>query len=254
MKLGFGIVALTVAAVGLVVLLSKNNSSSDQSKTIVKNDRKVESVQIKTYSINQPDSLWVVVNKGRVLPSDFAPSVLITPNVGLGGDNTPENTQLRADAATAFESLVAAASSDGLNISLTSGYRSYATQSSVYNSYVASIGVVEADKTSAHPGHSEHQTGLAVDIEPSSGKCRLSACFADTPEGKWVVAHAHEHGFVIRYQKDKTTLTGYDYEPWHLRYVGSELAGRLHVSGQTLEEYFKLPFFMTYPDAPFKLY
>jgi D-alanyl-D-alanine carboxypeptidase len=125
---------------------------------------------------------------------------------------------------------------------LSSGYRSYDYQVGLYNGYVKSQGQATADTQSARPGYSEHQTGLAVDIEPASKKCELDACFADTPEGKWLVANAYKYGFILRYTQDKTAVTGYAYEPWHFRYVGTPLATEMHNQNvATLEEFFNLP-------------
>jgi D-alanyl-D-alanine carboxypeptidase len=102
-------------------------------------------------------------------------------------------------------------------------------------------GKAVADSQSARPGYSEHQTGLAVDVEPTSRKCEVEACFGDTPEGKWVAANAHKFGFIIRYPKNMQSVTGYIYEPWHIRYVGKELAGEMHKQNiATLEQFFGL--------------
>lgn len=203
------------------------------------------------YSVNDPASLWAVVNKGRALPSDYVPSNLVTPKVSLGESAGSDNMHLRGDSAVALEMLTSAAKKDGINLILVSGYRSYQTQQSLYSSYVASQGKAYADATSAQPGHSEHQTGLAADLGAASGKCQLDICFGDMAEGRWLASNGHKYGFIIRYQKDKTNLTGYDYEPWHLRYVGVEMAAELDKTGQTLEQFFGIP---AYPDYPSQIY
>lgn len=184
------------------------------------------------YSIDMPDSLWVIVNKQRPLPSDYIPAGLI---------NYPLGSQLRPETAKALDSLLDSAKKEGISFKIISGYRSYGVQASTYNSYVKSDGQANADTYSARPGHSEHQTGLAVDLGNSSGNCDLEACFGDTAAGKWLAAHGPEYGFIIRYQKDKQLIVGYQYEPWHLRYVGNELAAELTKTGQTMEEFFGLP-------------
>ena len=132
---------------------------------------------------------------------------------------------------------IAAAKAAGLQLQIGSAYRSAATQKSLYYGYVASNGQGYADLTSARPSHSEHQTGLAIDFTRIDGTCFLEKCFAGTPEGKWLAAHGPEFGFVLRYPDGKTPITGYDYEPWHFRYVGPEAAGKV-AAGQTLEEFF----------------
>jgi D-alanyl-D-alanine carboxypeptidase len=161
---------------------------------------------------------------------------------------------LRADTATAIKLLSDGATSAGMHLMLASGYRSYSEQVGLYNNYVSSYGQASADTFSARAGHSEHQTGLAADVEPVSGQCELDACFGNTPEGKWLAANAYKYGFIIRYPADKTLLTGYEYEPWHVRYVGVDLSGEMHKTGvETLEEFFGLPSFTSYPDKSYSL-
>lgn len=156
----------------------------------------------------------LIVNKTYGVPEDYDP-----------GDLTPE-------CQAAFHQLCAAAAEVGLNIVLLSGYRSYETQTGLYERYCARDGQAAADTYSARPGHSEHQTGLAIDVNS------LSHTFADTPEGRWLAENAHLYGFIIRYQKEKQTVTGYAYEPWHIRYLGKSMAQAVHESGMCLEEYF----------------
>ena len=109
-----------------------------------------------------------------------------------------------------------------------------------YDAYAARDGQAAADRYSARPGTSEHQTGLSFDVTAADGSCHLEVCFENTPEGLWVAENAHLFGFVIRYPEGKENITGYQYEPWHLRYVGPALAEQLHDTGQTLEEFFDL--------------
>ncbi len=203
--------------------------------------------------INDPASIWVVVNKGRVLANSYEPADLVVPDVVLSEAAASQNMHLRRDSAAALEKLVAAANDAGLKLMLVSGYRSYATQQSVYSGYVASQGQAYADATSAQPGHSEHQTGLAADVGAVSRTCQLEVCFGDTTEGKWLAANAYKYGFIIRYQKDKTSQTGYAYEPWHVRYIGLDLATELNKTGQTLEQFFGLPAYTDYPATSYQL-
>lgn len=180
----------------------------------------------KMYSIDDPSSKWVVVNKKRPLPDGYVPADLIA---GL----------MRNEAYNQLQVLQAGAKNTGYNLSILSAYRSQATQASTYGAYVAKDGVAQADTYSARPRHSEHQTGLAVDV--GNGVCNLEICFGNTAAGQWLAAHAHEYGYIIRYQQGKTPITGYQYEPWHLRYVGEELAAEIYKSKLTLEEFFDLP-------------
>lgn len=192
-------------------------------------------------SIDDPTSLWVVVNKQRPLqPKTYTPPDLVVPKVPLHTASR-ESVQIRQPAATALEQLFASAKQAGIQLSLSSAYRSYPYQTSLYNSYVKANGQAQADTFSARPGFSEHQAGLAADVSPANGRCNVEVCFADLPEGKWLAAHAYEHGFIIRYPAADTPTTGYTYEPWHIRYVGPELAAEMHRQNiSTLEQFFNL--------------
>lgn len=205
------------------------------------------------YSLDDAASLWVVVNKSRSLPSSYTPSGLRAPAVPLRLAADSPEMWLRPEAGTFLVKLFAAAKTDGFNLMLTSGYRSYAEQQTVYGNYVKTDGIAGADTYSARPGHSEHQTGLAADVEPRSRVCELDQCFGATPEGRWLAANCYKFGFVIRYPKDKQNITGYEYEPWHVRYVGTGLAAQLHKTGQTLEQYFGLPAAPDYSGSNFEL-
>lgn len=119
----------------------------------------------------------------------------------------------------------------GFDMSIISGYRSYQKQETTFNYWVSIDGYDKAATYSAKPGHSEHQTGLAMDITS------LNQSYGDTAEGEWLAAHCHEYGFIIRYPKGKTNITGYIYEPWHVRYLGTSTAKLVHDSGLTLEEF-----------------
>jgi D-alanyl-D-alanine carboxypeptidase len=196
------------------------------------------------YSLDAAESLWLIVNKARPLqPKDYAPANLRAPAIPLRLTAKDEEMLMRSDAAQALEQLVTAAKDQAsLQLMLSSAYRSYGFQRGLYNRYVSQQGQAVADSQSARPGHSEHQTGLAADVEPASRTCEVETCFATTPEGKWVAANAYSYGFVVRYPEGKQGITGYIYEPWHLRYVGTELATAIHAAGNpTLEEFFGLP-------------
>ena len=183
------------------------------------------------YSTTEAASPWVVVNKQHSLnPLQYAPSDLVS----AGGSQ-----QMRQEATTALAKLFAGAKAEGLTLQALSGYRSYARQQTVYQNYVNTYGQAEADTFSANPGYSEHQTGWAIDI--GGGGCGIEDCFANTPHGKWVAANGHKYGFIVRYPAGKQAVTGYKYEPWHIRYVGVELATEMHSQNvQTLEEFFNL--------------
>jgi len=189
------------------------------------------------YDISDPDSIAVLVNKTYGLPADYEPDDLVKVAIPFVYQDETVHS-LRQIAADALIEMFAAAKEDGLELAGVSGYRSYAIQKMLYEKYVARDGEEAANKYSAKPGHSEHSTGLAMDVAGISGKCAANNCFAGTPEALWLAEHAHEYGFIIRYPLGKEDITGYQYEPWHLRYVGTELAAILYENDWTMEEFF----------------
>lgn len=161
----------------------------------------------------------LIANKENPLPETFAP----------GEDKT---------ARAAFEKMAVDASLSGFNLTAFSTYRSYDYQVSLYNRYVDRDGAEAADRYSARPGYSEHQTGLAFDIgEVNHEKHWASQSFGETEAGKWVLANAHRFGFILRYPNHKENITGYMYEAWHFRYVGTPLSEEIFKKNITLEEY-----------------
>ena len=185
---------------------------------------------------NNPASLWAMANKTRPLPIAYEPTNVTVATVPTRIDKTKEERSVRSDAVQPLEKMFAAARAEGHELMIGSAYRTPALQTLYFNSYVASSGLAAANQYSAKPGQSEHQLGLSVDISTLSQQCYLAECFTSTPDGEWLAAHAHEYGFHLRYQKGKEAITGYNFEPWHYRYVGVDLATALHQSGLTLEE------------------
>jgi zinc D-Ala-D-Ala carboxypeptidase len=238
---------LGIVTVGAWTFISRHNKK--ELHTVINTPKKATPAPIpakptfdKTqFSLTDPMSVWAVVNKRRPLnPVSYVPNDLVVPNVPLRVPGN-ESMKLHKATATALEAMFTDAKTEGVNLMLSSGYRSYSFQTSLYGSYVKNSSTAEADKTSARPGYSEHQTGLAADIEPIDGKCDVEVCFETTPEGIWLKGNAYKYGFIIRYVADKTQITGYSYEPWHIRYVGADLSNELHKTGiTTLEEFFGL--------------
>lgn len=171
----------------------------------------------------------LIANKTYALPSTFIPE---NPEVPV--TEARSNKSLDKDLMQAFRTMQSAATAQGLNIYIASGYRSYDYQVSLYNRYVANDGKAAADTYSSRPGNSEHQTGLCFDLNS------IEDSFQYTNEGKWVNDNCWKYGFCIRFPKGKDAYTGYQYESWHLRYVGTELAEKLYNNGDwiSLEEYF----------------
>jgi len=188
-------------------------------------------------TVTNLSSTVVLVNKKRNLPSSYAPKDLVVPNIPFSFSGSSPKKQMRKVAATAIEKLFAAAKKDGIDIKAVSGYRSYSTQKSIFERNASIKGEAVANKTSARPGQSEHQTGLAMDISSASVRYDLQQSFGNTKEGKWLKANAHKYGFIIRYGKDQEKFTGYSYEPWHVRYVGVYIAGEITSQKLTLEQY-----------------
>lgn len=210
---------------------SSGNEIIKEFKVIVKENENVKISKtskgntIKNYyGITYIDDV-IVVNKTYSLPSNFAPNNLVTINGYIKVVDYVKN---------AFNELKSDASSIGLNIYASSGYRSYSDQKYIYNNYVKMDGQEKADTYSARAGYSEHQTGLAIDVNT------IDMTFDNTEESIWLKENCYRYGFIIRYPKNKDSITGYMYEPWHIRYVGKELAKKLYNDGQwiTLEEYY----------------
>lgn len=185
------------------------------------------------------DSILVLVNKQRNLPADYEPEDLVKPNVPFPFSGDEPRMKMRAEAAIALEELFAEAKNLSLDLFATSGYRSYDKQKSIFNSNVSKVGEEEANRYSARPGQSEHQTGLAMDVTSPKMGYGLSESFGRTTEGIWLRENAHNFGYIIRYPQGKEHITGYSYEPWHIRYVGIEVASYVYEHGLTLEEYFE---------------
>ncbi len=195
-------------------------------------------------SIDKHNSLWVVVNKQRPLSYlKYVPKGLTTPPFKYPNTHNPYAVVLTKEAGIALVAMAKAmAVEGGGTLVASSGYRSYVTQQSVHSRQVARYGLKVGEALAARPGFSEHQTGLAVDVYAAGQDCRIYTCFANTKAGKWLANNAHRFGFVLRYQQNQAATTGYQFEPWHFRYVGPELAGAFKTSGKkSLEDYFKLP-------------
>lgn len=165
----------------------------------------------------------MIVNKTFSLPSDYDPG-------------------LNSEVSEAFNSMAAQAWSEGITLWICSGYRSYDEQVTLFEQYASQRGLDEADAVSARPGHSEHQTGLCIDVNTTDFS------FEGTAEANWLEQHCAEYGFIIRFPKGKEKITGYDYEPWHIRYVGIEAAQQMKASGKCLEEYLNVT--SDYADSP----
>ncbi len=179
--------------------------------------------------ITDPSGLTVLVNKYYALPAGYVPEL-----EALGRDYG--SGSLRPEAVQAFRSMADGARADGVSLRSVSAYRSFAGQKITYNNYLKKYRQSLVDTFSARPGHSEHQTGLALDINAASSR----ACFEKTPAFAWLKEHCAEYGFILRYPEDKQAVTGYRFEPWHYRYVGVDIAKACMEQGLCYEEYLAL--------------
>ena len=208
-----------------VIAVDKNGNKAEKSFEVIIEEKQIDEYPSKQSNnkqqepneTNQPYFVngILVVNKHHALPRDY----------GYGNDETAYSALLQ---------LQQAAADNGFSIPLLSGYRSYDYQSDLYNQYVARDGVEAADRYSARPGYSEHQTGLAFDIGSIDNN------YGYTPAGQWLAQNAHTYGFIIRYPEGKESITGYMYEPWHVRYLGKDVAQQVYARGLTLEEFLQI--------------
>lgn len=188
--------------------------------------------------VENPYDVLAVVNKAHALPGDYIPEDLAVPDIPFPFEEDDPKRQLRQVAADAIEDMFNATEAEGLELYGQSGYRSYDRQEAIFASNTDQHGEEHANTYSARPGESEHQTGLVMDVTSREVGFDLTTDFGDTEEGKWLADHAHEYGFIIRYPEDKVDITKYQYEPWHLRYVGVNAATEIYENSESLEEYF----------------
>lgn len=241
------VIIIFIITLGLIVLLLK--PSDEKKKVKYKTNKIKEKVKlrhgeqliettVKGYPVTKLDDVYyvdgvLIVNKTYPLPSNYQPKEPykeIASDYLYGGDYIEKNVM------DAYLKMENGASKEGLNLKISSGYRSYKVQVDLYNNYVERDGKEAADKYSARPGHSEHQSGLAFDLNGTNEK------FLETKEGKWLNDHCFEYGFVLRFPSGSEDKTGYMYEAWHFRYVGKKIAKKLYNDGKwiSLEEYYGL--------------
>jgi zinc D-Ala-D-Ala carboxypeptidase len=242
-RLILGIVLIVAAAAAIVVLVLRVAPATTPSASTKTNSSTARATPSATptptpvfdktqFSTTDPSSDWVMVNKQNPLnPVNYKPPLAPLNLPGVGG-------YMRPEAAAALQQMFADyKAQSGSQLTVVSPYRSYGTQVSTYNGWVTRLGQAQADRQSARPGFSEHQTGLAVDIDTA-----VSEAFGQTPAGIWLAQNSWKYGFVVRYQQGQESVTGYEYEPWHFRYVGVPLATELQKDGfPSLETFFGYP-------------
>lgn len=222
---------------GGTIAANTGNAGNAGETTVKEPDTKVVGSADPT-TVEEADArgFLILVNKTHPVDQNNAPDDLTSIKY-YAKDRSASGRYMRAEAAGKFNKMVEAAKKDGLTIVMTTAYRSYSFQKTLWDSYVANEGEAAAARFSAKPGMSEHQTGLAVDISAPSVNYSLTDKFENTKEGRWLAKNAHIFGFIMRYPKDGEAVTGYKYEPWHFRYVGEDAAAVIYQKDETLEEY-----------------
>ena len=220
----------------------EETDKEEENEAQIKVDKHIAAIEEGTglHIVDNPESTKVYVNKQRKIPAEYTLNDLVVPDVAHYAAKDDPKRQMRQVAADALELLFADAKEQGIDLIAVSGFRSYSRQKTIYEYNVQKKGQEDADKYSAKPGTSEHQTGLAMDVGSANETAAtlLEESFKQTNEGAWLAENAHNFGFIIRYPKGKSDITGYNYEPWHIRYIGKEIATEIYNKGITLEEYF----------------
>lgn len=235
-KNSFRIKNSVTSETGLTLNVTYEDVSTDYSYTV--KDNLKHKIDSKGY-ITNPNEYDAVVNKKRKLSPSYVPKDLVEPNVRFHqGDRSVR--KMRKTSAKALEKLFSDAEAKGYEFYAVSGFRTYEMQKLIHQNNVRQYGSEErALQYSAREGHSEHQLGTTMDVSTTEMGYALKTDFGKTRAGRWLYRNAHEYGFIIRYPKGKEHITGYGYEPWHLRYVGKPLAEHLYRKNLTLEEYFE---------------
>lgn len=210
------------------------SQTPDAKKNPPKDDNSDYSVPIKSTLTKDDGNLLVLVNKEYTISRDYYPTDMVDIDGSL---STNQNLKVKRDAYTAYKEMLADAQKEGLNFCICSAYRSYELQESLYNNSLSQNGKAYTDKMFAYPGRSEHHTGYAIDVTSASMNWGLSQNYADYPDGAWIKKNCAKYGFIIRYPAGKEDITGYMYEPWHIRYVGVDVAEYITEEGITFEEY-----------------
>lgn len=214
---------------------SKNSDGEKPGAPIVEEPTEMELMQNELEADRLSGNL-ILVNKENPLDEEYIPEDL-ADIIYYAKDRTAKGRFMRQEAANAFHALSEGAALEGYEIVVTTAYRSAAFQSDLYYGYVNSKGQAWADQYSAKPGTSEHQTGLAADCSSPSVGYQLTSSYGEAPEGIWLSEHCNDYGFIIRYPQGKEEITGYNYEPWHIRYVGKTAAAIIKEKNWTFEEF-----------------
>ncbi len=187
--------------------------------------------------LQKSKGMLLLVNKNNPLPKDYRPPDMRTPRVAFASNDNFEKTLMRKEASYAMEDLFNAAKKDNIELYGISFFRPYFRQYSIYRGVVDAKGEEYANTHIAKPGFSEHQSGLSADLSSKSANLELTDSFGQFKEGQWLENNAHKYGFILRYPLGKESITGYSYEPWHIRYVGKCVSSNIFHNKLTLEEW-----------------
>jgi D-alanyl-D-alanine carboxypeptidase len=209
-----------------------------QASAKAEQNRTVSSATPLPTELTDSSSITLLVDKTHTLPKDYVPSDLTTPYL----NSSTDAIQLRQEAADKAKEMKNAAADAGIQLVVSAGYRSYEEQSDYYNNRLAILGEGEVDRQVEKAGASEHQTGLAIDFTNAADQTVPTSDFVNTDACRWLYEHAHEYGFILRYPEGKEEITGYEYTPWHYRYVGVDTANAMYAISpdETFEEYFNV--------------
>ena len=226
---------LLIFMIGLYFAVGPHLSADVGEKEPIQPTSAAHKSEKKTEARIPDDKYLILVNKKYGLNKDYEPGNLVDAKPAVKGANAYQ--QLQKPVAEAFRKLSGDARKHGHIIKVTSGYRPYEYQEKIFKKYVDKDGRYGAEQYSAEPGHSEHQTGLCADVSSPSVNYHLVQAYGTVEEGQWLAKNAHKYGFIIRFPKGKEKITGYEYEPWHIRYVGKAAAAEIYKKKLTLEEY-----------------
>lgn len=228
------IISILTVSFGAIIYFRSEDKPIEQ-KDVVEVPQTEEEIitEVEPNNVENNKDDIILVNRENELSKDYEPNNLVVASV-----RTNKEMFLESETSSMLTKLFNKATEEGISLILVSGYRSYAYQQQLYNESIAANGLEHTTKYVAKAGQSEHQTGLAADVV-IDGFGDLTEAFGETEAGKWLAENAHEFGFIIRYKKGKENITGYNYEPWHIRYVGVDVAREIENSNLTLEEYLK---------------
>ncbi|MBU3145489.1 D-alanyl-D-alanine carboxypeptidase family protein [Clostridium sp. CF012] len=229
------IISLILGIIGLMYINSRYGSLKVIGDVIERNIY-IEAVNdMPNENSNVDDGILILVNRKNELDKDYVPDHLKVPNIRFYSTVSNEEMQMNEVAGDALKKLFKKSEQEGIILYALSGYRSYATQEELYKNSIKTNGKGYTYNYVAKAGKSEHQSGLAMDITNS----KKSTGFEYTKEGIWLKDNAYKFGFIIRYGKGKKEVTGYNYEPWHVRYVGTKNSEEIYSKDITLEEFLK---------------